>query len=249
MPARRYPVLYMHDGQNLFDQATSYSGEWHVDETMTALAREGLEAIVVGIPHMNGQRLLEYSPFTDTYHGSGRGKDYLSFVVETVKAMIDRDFRTLPQREHTAMLGSSMGGLITLYALFACGETFSAVGVMSPSFWFANEAIFDYVRASPFVPARVYIDVGTREYGGNSQEKAARRRSRHYYASVRRMKRILVKKGYRPRRDLVAVEDKFAGHNEPAWARRLPDALRFLLAGETNTPDGAPRQSWSLSSQ
>jgi hypothetical protein len=120
---------------------------------------------------------------------------------------------------------------------------------MSPSFWFANDAIFDYVRERSFVPARIYLDVGTREYGGSPQEKAARRRSRHYYASVRRMKRILVHKGYRPQRDLVAVEDKFAGHNEPAWGRRLPDALRFLLADAASGPDGVQRQQWSLSRQ
>lgn len=227
---RRYPVLYMHDGQNLFDQATSHAGEWHVDETMRQLSREGIEAIVVGIPNAGGQRLAEYSPFPDVYHGPGRGQAYLEFVIQTVKAMVDADFRTLPGRQHTGIIGSSMGGLISLYAFFHCRETFGFAGVMSPSFWFANHAIFRYVQEQEFVPGKIYLDAGTREYGGDSNDEEALRRSRRYYAGVRRMKRILVRKGYRPIRELYMVEEKWAGHHEPAWARRLPDALRFLLA-------------------
>lgn len=230
MGQHRYPVLYMHDGQNLFDQASSFAGEWRVDETMQKLSREGKEAIVVGIPNKEGQRLSEYSPFADRFHGPGRGDDYLDFIVETVKPLVDGDFRTLPGRAHTAMIGSSMGGLITLYALFRNNDVFSRAGVMSPSFWYADQAIFRYVRQAPYVPGKIYLDVGTREYGGSPVEKEARRRSRRHYASVRRMKRMLVKKGYRPWRDLCAIEDRGAGHQERAWARRLPGALRFLLS-------------------
>lgn len=231
---RRYPVLYMHDGQNLFDQATSYSGEWRVDETMRQLSREGIEAIVVGIPNAGGQRLAEYSPFPDVHHGPGRGQAYLDFIVHTVKEMVDADFRTLPAREHTGIMGSSMGGLISLYAFFHCRDTFGFAGVMSPSFWFADRAIFRYVQQHEFVPGKIYLDAGTREYGGDSNDKEARRRSRRYYAGVRHMKRVLLRKGYRPVHELYTVEEKWAGHNEPAWARRLPDALRFLLSGTTS---------------
>lgn len=226
--AQRYPVLYMHDGQNLFDQSTSFSQEWRVDETMQGLSQEGIEAIVVGIFN-TGQRLAEYSPFTDPYHGPGRGDQYLAFLADTVKPLIDRDFRTLPTREHTGIMGSSMGGLISLYAFFRCPHIFGFAGVMSPSLWYADDAIFPFVRQAAFVPGKLYLDVGTRELGGSPQKKDARQRSRRYYASVRRLQRLLVKKGYRPHHTLLVVEEQWATHHEPAWARRLPDALRFLL--------------------
>ena len=116
---RRYPVIYMHDGQNLFDHATSYAGEWGVDETMEMLAHtEGLEAIIVVIPTAGPQRLAEYTPFHDGRLGGGRGDDYLAFIVDTVKPLIDGNFRTLPNRRYTGIMGSSLGGLISLYAFF-----------------------------------------------------------------------------------------------------------------------------------
>lgn len=228
---QRYPVLYMHDGQNLFDESASYAGEWRVDETMQRLSQVGTEAIIVGVSNMEKERLSEYSPFYDPHLGSGRGDRYLSFLAETVKPLIDRDFHTLTARRHTGLMGSSMGGLISLYAFFRRPDVFGFAGVMSPSFWYANRAIHAYVERAPFVPGRIYLDVGTREYGGSVTEKAARRQSRRHYAGVRRMKRILVKKGYRLRRDLLVVEERGAGHNEPSWARRLPLALQFLIAG------------------
>src|SRR5262245_44761431 len=130
---RRYPVLYMQDGQNLFDEPLSYAGEWRVDETMAALSDEGIEAIVVGIQNMGARRIDEYSPFRDRrLRKGGRGDQYLSFVARTVKPLIDRDFRTLPERATTGILGSSMGGLISLYAFFACPEVFGFAGAMSP---------------------------------------------------------------------------------------------------------------------
>jgi len=95
---RRYPVLYMHDGQNLFDAATSFSGEWHIDEIMETLSREdGLEAIIIAIPNMGVDRLNEYSPFRDDKHGGGNGNKYLHFLTDTLKPIIDRDFRTRPE--------------------------------------------------------------------------------------------------------------------------------------------------------
>lgn len=227
----RYPVLYLHDGQNLFDAATSFAGEWQVDETMEALGQEGIEAIVVGIPNAGADRLDEYSPFNDPRYGGGRGDQYLNFIVETVKPVIDSDFRTRTGREHTGIMGSSMGGLISLYAFFQQPQVFGFAGVMSPSLWFAKGAIYSYVMEAPFIPGRIYLDAGTREHGyDNRFWSKVRLHSRRYYASVRRMQRLLVKKGYRPRRDLLYVEEKWAQHHEDAWARRLPKAMRYLLA-------------------
>ena len=207
---RRYPVVYMHDGQNLFDSGTSFAGsEWHVDETMEMLAGEGIEAIVVGLNHGNEQRIAEYNPFPQ--HWQGRGEHYLQFIIETVKPVIDHDFRTRPERESTGIMGSSMGGLISLYAFFHQPQVFGFAGVMSPALWIGGGAIYYDVEAAPYTPGKIYLDNGTRE------------------ASARRMNALLVKKGYRHEADLKYVVEQDGEHTESAWARRLPDALRFLL--------------------
>lgn len=211
----RYPVLYMHDGQNLFDRATSYAGEWEVDTTMEQASREGLEAIVVGIPNIGAGRLDEYSPFPDRRHGGGRGNRYLRFITRTLKPLIDRDFRTLPDRANTGIAGSSMGGLISLYAFFRFPQTFGFAGVMSPALWFAGRRIFRYVERVPYVPGRIYLDVGTLEGPGELRD-------------VERMYRLLQRKGYGPG-ELLYVVETGAGHSEAAWARRFGPELRFLL--------------------
>lgn len=213
---RRYPVIYMHDGQNLFDQATSFSGEWGVDDTLEAASHTGLEAIVVGIPNMGEQRLDEYSPWADPELGGGSGNAYLDFIVHTLKPIIDREFRTQAKREGTGIAGSSMGGLVSLYALFHHPETFGFAGVMSPALWFADRAVFPYVERAAFVGGRVYLDVGTRE---GSEE----------LADVRRLRTLLTEKGYRSGSDLLFVVEMGGRHTEAAWARRLRRELDFLL--------------------
>lgn len=228
---RRYPVLYMHDGQNLFDSATSYAGEWGVDETMEKLSQEeGLEAIIVGIPNMGARRMDEYNPFITPRYGGGLGDLYLAFIVNTLKPVIDSHFRTRPEKANTGVMGSSMGGLISLYAFFRYPTVFGFAGVMSPSLWFAQGAIFHYVEAAPFHPGKIYLDAGTREFGDSWPEGITpRTRSRNFYGRVRYMKRLLARKGYRPVRDMLHVEDRGAYHHEAAWAARLPQAIRFFL--------------------
>ena len=228
---KRYPVVYMHDGQNLFDKFTSYAGEWQVDETMEALSRLGFEAIVVGIPNMGEQRIDEYSPFRDSRHGGGQGEKYLAFILGTLKPLIDREFRTLPDRVHTGMIGSSMGGLISLYAFFRYSACFGFVGAMSPSLWFARGMIFSYLEKAPFTPGKIYLDTGTREDSALLTDRLLlRARLSLYRTSTHAMYDLLYYKGYRPGYDLFYVEEAEAGHEEAAWARRLPNALRFLLA-------------------
>jgi isoamylase len=218
-----YPVLYMHDGQNLFDEATSFSCEWQVDETMEELSRAGYPAIVVGIPNRGPERLAEYSPFADACHGGGQGEAYLAFLVETLKPQIDQSFRTLPDRLHTGMMGSSMGGLISLYAFFRHPEAFGFVGAMSPSLWFAERAIFPFVQAAAFIPGTLYLDVGRLE--GPDE-----------LGDFRRLCIVLIDKGYRPGSDILCVEEPTAEHCEPAWTGRLHSALRFLLERPTQAP-------------
>jgi predicted alpha/beta superfamily hydrolase len=200
---------------------------------MELLSQERIEAIVVGIPNTGVRRIDEYSPFVDQrLHKGGRGDRYVAFVANTVKPLIDRDFRTLPEREHTGILGSSMGGLISLYAYFCRPEIFGFAGVMSPSLWFAQEAIFPYVQQAPFKPGRVYLDAGTHE---GSDTRAAHsgphKYTSRYLTAVRRMRDRLDRKGYRLAQDLCYHEEEEAIHNEAAWAGRLPNALRFLLTG------------------
>jgi predicted alpha/beta superfamily hydrolase len=233
---KRYPVLYMQDGQNLFDNATSFAGEWGVDEAMEELAqKQGLEAIIVGIPNTGQMRAAEYSPFPDSQMGGGLGDQYVAFVAHTVKPLIDRDFRTLPDKMNCGIMGSSMGGLISLYAFFHCPDVFGFTGVMSPSLWFGHGRIMTYVQDAAYHPGKIYLDVGTREHGEDDWSGVFTRRthSRQYYARVRHMKRILVNKGYRPIHDLLHVEEKWANHNEAAWRRRLPKALQFFLKHTT----------------
>jgi predicted alpha/beta superfamily hydrolase len=234
---RRYPVIYMHDGQNLFDAALSFSGEWQVDETLEALSAEGIEAVVVGIPNLDGEvagaRLDEYGPFPSVLREGrgGRGADYVAFIAETIKPLIDADFRTLPDRGHTSIAGSSMGGLISLYAFFTRPDVFSRAGVFSPAFWFtAEDAIFNYVQNAAFAPGKIYLDVGTAELDHIPPENRGQITSAIYRDDARRMRDLLLRKGYQPARDLLYVEEEGAPHHESAWARRLPAALRFLLA-------------------
>src|SRR5688572_17966548 len=127
----RYPVVYMHDGQNLFDPRTSFAGEWNVDGTIDHASSEGIEAIVVGIPNFGAERCNEYSPFDDPKHGPGKGDAYIAFIVDTLKPIIDADFRTQPGHDATGIAGSSMGGLISLYAMFHRPDVFGFAGVMS----------------------------------------------------------------------------------------------------------------------
>lgn len=227
---RHYPVLYMHDGQNLFDAYTSFAGEWQVDETLQALAQEGIEALVVGIPNIGSERLNEYSPFPDPRHGGGKADQYLQFLVETLKPLIDAAFRTRPEREYTGIMGSSMGGLISLYGFFAQPKVFGFAGVMSPAFWFGRRAIFPYVLRQAHLPGKIYLDAGTTEVTFPLSRLMPPHIGQPVCADARRMTDILRRLGYRDGRDLLYVEEKGAPHHETAWARRLPEALRFLLS-------------------
>jgi predicted alpha/beta superfamily hydrolase len=214
----RYPVIYMHDGQNLFDEAISFADEWRVDNTMEVLSQSGIEAIVVGIANAGEHRLDEYSPFPDAEGRGGKGDDYVAFIVDTLKPVIDRDFRTLPDRDDTTIAGSSMGGLISLSAFFGRPDVFGKTAVMSPSIWFADRAILKLVEEAAFPGGRIYLDVGTEE-----GEKTL--------ADVRHMAEILLRKGYQTEADLLYVEQEGAGHSESAWRERLHHALEFLLRG------------------
>ena len=213
----RWPVLYMHDGQNLFDPELSFSGAWRVDLAMQTAARLGYEAIVVGAANTGGSRIDEYSPFFDDRVGGGGTADrYVDFLLHTLKPTVDAQFRTRPEPAHTGVLGSSMGGLVSTYAFFRAPHAFGMCGIMSPSVWFANRAILPFVEAADSPPGRVWLDVGTGE-GART------------VSNVRLLSDLLARKGYREGETLRTVVAAGAAHNEAAWGRRLKKAVPFLL--------------------
>jgi len=220
----RYPVIYMQDGQNLFDAATSFAGDWGLKTALAWASRRGLEAIVVGIPNMGNARIDEYTPFMDPKAGGGNGDRYLDYLINTVKPLVDARFRTLPDRAHTGIAGSSLGGLISLYAYFRYPSVFGFAAALSPALWFANAAILDVAEQAPRAAGggRIYFDVGLPE--GTAHVSLARR-----------LRDILLAKGYEPSRELRWVEDEEGRHHESAWGKRFRKALPFLLR------NGGPR--------
>src|SRR5262249_33713969 len=200
--------------------STAFAGTWDLEATAERLAARGLEAIVVGI-YNTERRLAEYSPFPDRRHGGGDADRYLEFVAATLKPRLDRMFRTRQGRDETMIFGSSMGGLVSLYAYFRFQSVFGRSGVMSPSIWFGQGAVIDYIRTAKPPRGRLYVDVGMQEGAGTLKD-------------ARRLGRLLVRKGFRrtPRSPyaLRYVEDPQGRHQEASWARRLEGALEFLLS-------------------
>ncbi len=173
---RRYPVLYMQDGQNLFDANGSFSGEWGVDKALNhVFLQENLTqkmpgAIIIGIENGGEHRLAEYSPWPNPEHGGGEGQAYLDFLTNSLKPFVDKHLRTRPEREHTAIMGSSMGGLIALYAAVERQDVFGMAGVFSPSLWFSREIFAHILRSKQKMPLRVLMMAGEQESESMTQD-------------------------------------------------------------------------------
>ncbi len=213
----RHPVVYLQDGQNLFDPMTSFAGDWGLAQMLNGLAPELPQPILVGIPNMGRKRRYEYSPFRDIIHGGGGGDRYLAFLVETVKPLVDASFRTRPGRPHTVIAGSSLGGLISLYGLYRYADVFGAASVQSPALWFADGAVLRFVEEmSGMAVGRIHLDVGTDE--GDEA-----------LLDVRALEAVLVASGHRRGVDLSYIEEQGADHEESAWGRRFRIAMPFLL--------------------
>ncbi|HLL51918.1 MAG TPA: alpha/beta hydrolase-fold protein [Myxococcaceae bacterium] len=217
-PLKRYPVLYMHDGQNLFDPSTSFGGvEWRVDETANAQIGGGHmdEVIVVGVYNAGGNRIYEYTPCCDPQYGGGGANQYEAFLLNTVKPYVDQTYRTLTTRENTAMMGSSLGGLVTFYIGWRNPAVFAKTASLSSSFWWNNRSMVSTVANAPAkVPARFYIDAGTNGDG---------------LADTTAMRDALVSKRYVQGNDLNYYVADGANHSESAWAARLHIPLRWLF--------------------
>ncbi len=217
---RRYPVLYLHDGQNLFDSATAFGGtEWQVDETAERLMSRGSlpPLIIVGIYNTGEHRIDEYTPTADPRQKrGGKADSYGRFIIEELKPFIDRRYRTLAGPEFTGLGGSSLGGLVSLYLGLKYPYVFSKLMVMSPSVWWDYGFILRYVKALPAKPStRIWLDIGTKE-------------GTFTPSYVRELRDLLIAQGWRLNADLRFKEVRGGQHNERAWAKRVGAAMRFL---------------------
>lgn len=156
---KKYPVIYMHDGQNLFDSKTAYAGEWNIDEKLDSL---NAQVIIVGIEHGNEKRMDELTPYKNEKYGGGNGDNYLEFIVKTLKPKIDKTYRTKTTTSATANMGSSLGGLISYYAVLKYPEVFGKAGVLSPAFWF-NPEIFELTKNTRKLNSKIFLLCGDNE--------------------------------------------------------------------------------------
>jgi predicted alpha/beta superfamily hydrolase len=220
---RRYPVLYLHDGQNLFDSATAFQGNaWELGALVDELIRHARIAplIIVGIYNSGEKRLAEYTHVRDRAGRGGRAKDYGHFLLEDLKPFVDKQYRTLPEGANTGLGGSSLGGLVTLYLGVKYPATFGRLIVMSPSVWWANRAILKRVHGlRRKSDQKIWLDVGTAE-DQNPQPTVD---------NVIHLRDALLSKGWQLGKDLAFMLDQGAGHDEKAWGRRMRYALPFLF--------------------
>ena len=224
---QHYPVFYLNDGQNLFERAASFAGiEWQVDETADRLIREGVipPTIFVGIDHAGPERLKEYLPYRSMNPVVLRpkGRKYPKFLVEEVLPFVSQNYRVAKGPENTALGGSSLGGLISLYVVMGAPGVFGRVLLESPSLWVSNCRILRDARRFRQWPEKIFVAVGTREVGREDKD-------RQTVENVRELEHIFRRAGLDDRRLRVEVAEG-GTHSEAAWAARFPDALRFLFA-------------------
>jgi predicted alpha/beta superfamily hydrolase len=209
-----YPVLYLHDGQNIFYDSTSFVGEWFVDEIMDSLYKSvGFECIVVAIDHMGVDRMREYNPWDNERFGKGLGKAYVDWIVEEVKPFIDRNFSTQSDPQYTAMMGASLGGTITHYAMLKYPGIFGKGGIYSPSYWISNKELW----------------MMTSNYSSDQALKAVVLMGKEGWGNVRKAKKqaALLHKN-----DVITIQfirDKKGRHNEKMWSKHFADTMLYLL--------------------
>ena len=209
---KSYPVIYMHDAQNLFDKESSYAGEWQVDEFLDTMTSQ--ESIIVGIEHGNEKRILELTPFSHDKYGGGKGDQYLNFLRFTLKPHIDATYRTLPDPKNTVIFGSSLGGLISFYAILVYPDVYGSAGIFSPSFWF-NESIYDLASKTK-IPSttRFFFLAGTDE-------------SEDMVNDLKKMINTLRSNGLNSTQiKSMIIED--GKHNEALWAKYFPVAYNWI---------------------
>jgi predicted alpha/beta superfamily hydrolase len=219
-PGRNFPVLYLHDGQNLFDGATSFipGMDWHVGQTADHYIGVGMvePLIIVGMYNTKA-RIREYTPTAVPKLGGGRADRYAKFLIEEVKPFIESEYRTQQGPEHTGIGGSSLGGLVSLYLGLKHSHIYGRIAALSPSVWWNQRVMYRFAEAAPVEPRpRIWLDIGTRE-------------GPRIVDDVENFRDILLGKGWQLERDLHYERVEGAEHNEAAWAARVGPFLRFLF--------------------
>jgi len=209
---KKYPVIYMHDGQNLFDAYTSSYGEWGIDEMMDKLPTKD-QCIIVGVDHGGEHRMSEYNPY-DSKYGTARGGEYVDFLVKTLKPYIDQHYRTKSGAKHTTIAGSSMGGLISMYAVLKYPEVFGNGGIFSPSFWIAPD-IYKYAERFLSPKSKFYFVCGDLESDSMASD-------------MDKMVKLIRSRKVSEKNSLETVV-KGAQHNEKQWNGDFPDFYQWLI--------------------
>jgi predicted alpha/beta superfamily hydrolase len=232
-PTQRYPVLYMHDGQNCFDRATSaFGNEWQIDETLTKLINEKRvpPIIVVGVDNGGVNRLNELTYDVDAIRRGGQGAAYADFLLNEVKPFVDKTYRTKPDQAHSFLGGYSLGGLASLDIPRRHPSTFARIIAMSPTLHWADLIILKEIDKNPggLAGVRIWIDMGTRE-GGPNPKPGTLEHNDLYIARIRTLDQSLTRHHIDHR---LFIDDKHPEHNEAAWAARFPQAIEYILTAK-----------------
>lgn len=221
---RRYPVIYMQDGQNLFNNPDALFGSWDVDKVLNRVFSDKLAVILVGIENGREHRVAEYAPWPHPEHGGGEGKAYLDFICDTLKPFVDSVLRTIPDRENTGIMGSSMGGLISMYAALCYSEVFGMAGVFSPSLWFSRNIFLQAKKSNPALPVKILLMAGQQE-------------SESMVGDMLDLYELLLEAGHNDE-NLHYDLHSDGVHAEWFWAREFEHALTWLIGNEHTTHGG-----------
>ncbi|MGC8728419.1 MAG: alpha/beta hydrolase [Elusimicrobiales bacterium] len=221
--SKSYPVLYMQDGQNLFDSKESFAGEWEVDESLEKIFSQNQASpfIVVGVDNGGAERLSEYTPWKDLRYGGGGADEYLKNLKDYLMPEINRRYRTKTGPENTFIGGSSLGGLLSAYAVFAYPQIWGGALSMSPSYWWADKKFLDWF-SSVKKPDNIvfYQDIGNKEGGEEAEE---------HLNNFREAERLFLNKGFVKNKDFFSLEFEGHYHNEKFWALRFPQAVILIF--------------------
>lgn len=234
-PEKSYPVLYVNDGQNVFERGTAFGGrEWQVDEAAQRLMKQNgmQEAIIVAVSNAGADRMNEYTPVADPEYGGGKAKDYAKFLIEELKPSIDSAYRTEKGPETTGIMGSSLGGLVSLYVAFNNPGTFGVCGALSPSLWWAGKDMIGHISKLPPQqnPQRVWVDMGTKESPSDQDHNGVP----DTLDNTRELVELLEKRGFNQpgQPHLRYWEVPGAAHNEASWAARMDTVLPALFPSQ-----------------
>ena len=214
--SKKYPVIYMHDAQNVFDDATSFVGEWEVDETLNELHKTTKKGfIVVAVENGGEERINEYTPWQHEKYGGGKGAIYIDFLKNTLKPFIDANYRTKKQAKHTALIGSSLGGLISYYGGLKYPKTFGKIGALSTSFWFSNEVEKFTQLNGDLKCQKMYLLVGGKE--GENME-----------SETKKFKDLLLTTGFKQQNLTLKINPE-GKHNEAFWRIEFLEVVTWLF--------------------